>query len=73
MQIFLKSLKLEIQPPYGRLHSSSCGGLQPLVATEGPLGPNDDYAGRADGRTDGRATGLRELKNLYSTCKYILN
>ena len=46
-----KSFK--VQPPYGRLLSSSCVGLQPLAATEGPFGPKGDFGGRT--------TGLREL------------
>ena len=28
---------LEKLPPYGRLFSSSCGGLQPLAANDGAL------------------------------------
>jgi hypothetical protein len=49
---------LEIQLPYGGFHSSSCGGLQPLAAMEGPFRPKGEFL---DGRTYGRTMGLREL------------
>ena len=55
-----KYLQLENQPSYGGLLSRSCGGLQPLVATEGHFVPEGILL---DGRTDGRTTGLRELDN----------
>ena len=42
----------KVQPPYGGLLSSSCGGLK---------GPSGQKVNLADGRTDGRTTGLREL------------
>ena len=44
-----KYLLLEIQPPYGGLLSSSCGGLEPSAASEGPKG---DFARRTNGLTD---------------------
>ena len=54
---------LEIQPPYGGLLSSSCGGRQPSGATERPFG---DFAGqrnsRMDRRRDGQTViGLKEI------------
>ena len=45
--------KLEIQ-----LSSSSCEGLQPLAASEGPLGPKVLLS---EEQTYERITGLREL------------
>ena len=45
----------KFSPPYGRLLSSSCGGLEPFR-------PKSDFAGRTNGRT----TGLREI--LDHTC-----
>ena len=50
-------LGLEIQPPHGGLLSSFCEGLQPSAATQGTLGPKDDF----DEQTDKRTTDLREL------------
>ena len=72
---------LEIQPPYGGLLSSSCGGL-------GPFGPNsvkqysvqlnnrceDNLVTLPDGRTDRRTTGLRELDNFfYEYISFVMN
>ena len=51
----------EMQPPYGGLLSGSCGGLQPSVASEGPLGTKGDFAARTNGLKDKRTTGLRGL------------
>ena len=34
---------LEKLPPYVRLFSSSCGGMQPLATTVGPFGPTSVF------------------------------
>ena len=47
-------VKLDIQPPYGELLSSSCGELQPLAASKEPFGPKADFARRTNGRTNGQ-------------------
>ena len=55
----LELLKIiEIQSTYRGLLSSSCGGLKPLAASEGPKG---DFGGHMDEQTDRRTTGLRDL------------
>ena len=46
--------KLEIEPPYNGLLSSSCQGLQPLAATELPFGLKSDFASRTDRRPKGQ-------------------
>ena len=35
-------LRIEIQPPYEGLLSSTCGGLQPSAASKGPFGPKGE-------------------------------
>ena len=62
---YCKFLRLEIQPTYGELLSSFCGGLQPSATTEEPYGPKGDLAKQTERRTDkktnGRTTGVREF------------
>ena len=49
----------KVQPPYGGLLSSSCGGLK------SPLGPKVILTNRrTNGQTDGWTTGLRELDRM---------
>ena len=51
-------LLFEIQPSFGGLLSSSCGGLQPLAASEGPFRPKGDFADRTDGQKNNGFRGL---------------
>ena len=52
-----KYLLLEIQPPYGWLLSSSCGGKQPLAAQK--KGPSGQKVILPDERMDNRFKGFR--------------
>ena len=53
--VHLLLLLSEIPPPYTGLLSSSCGGLQPLAAPEGPFRPpKDNFARQTDDQTDGQ-------------------
>ena len=56
---------LNIQPPYGGLLSSSCGGLQPFAAPERLIRHKVEH--RTNRLTDGRATGLRD-NNIINIC-----
>ena len=60
--MFLNIKELEIQPPYGELLSSSCGGMQHLAASDGPLDPKVILL---DGQTEKRTTGVWELDILF--------
>ena len=42
-------IKLNNQPPYGGLLSSSCGELQASTSSQGPFAPKGDFSGRTDG------------------------
>ena len=61
-------LEWKVQPPYGGLLSSYCGGL-------GPFGPKGDFAGRKNGQTDGRMDngfkGVRFIIHLTNTLSKI--
>ena len=44
----IKSLIYFVSPPVGVLLSSSCRGLHPPAAVEGPFGPKGDFARLGD-------------------------
>ena len=50
------NLELEIHPLRDAF-SSSCGGLQPLAATEGPFRPKGDFSGQTDKQPTGGPEG----------------
>ena len=57
-----KEIKMLLESSALLRGASSCKGLQPTAASDGPLGQKVIFAdGGPDGGPDGRTTGLREI------------